>query len=105
MLTKIDSNETKLSDISMILKRDDIVSKTIENSHLMVKNDGNEEFKPEKSSMRRLKATHLGQLRRMITQESSSFEAGEVRGSDVPIEYVAVLAFIFIGVVGVIVMM
>ena len=47
---------------------------------------------------------HLGQLRRMITQESTSFEAGEVRGSDVPIGYVAILAFIFIGVVGYIVM-
>ena len=36
MLTKIDANETKLSDISIILKREDVVSKTIEQSHLMV---------------------------------------------------------------------
>ena len=68
MLTKIESNDTKLSDISIILKREDIVSKTIEQSHLMVKEDGVKDPKEDgKRSMRRLKATHLGQLRRMIT--------------------------------------
>ena len=107
MLTKIDSNETKLSDISMILKREDVVSRTIEQSHLMQSDDGNKDSKADggKNSIRRLKATHLGQLRRMITQESSSFDSSEVRAGDLPIEYVAVLAFIFIGVAGVIVMM
>ena len=55
--------------------------------------------------MRKLKATHLGQLRRMITQESKGFKGGEVRGSDLPIEYVAIFAISFIGVAGVLVMM
>ena len=106
MLTKIDANETRLSEISVMLKREDVVSKTIEQSHLLVKSDdGVKDQKSDKNSMRRLKARHLGQLRRMITEESSGFESGEVRGSDVPIEYVAVLAFIFIGVAGVVVMM
>ena len=50
--------------------------------------------------MNKLKAMHLAQLRKMFMDENTSFDASEIRGTDLPTEYVAILGFLFIGIVG-----
>ena len=39
-------------------------------------------------------------LSRLFKEESTNLDASEIRGTDVPTEYVAILGFLFIAIVG-----
>ncbi len=54
----------------------------------------------ERRSIKRLKNDHLDALEAMIMGTNLKVEGKEIRGTDVPTEYVFIFAFVFIGTIG-----
>ena len=54
----------------------------------------------ERRSIKRLKNDHLDALEAMIMGTNLKVQGNEIRGTDVPIEYIFIFAFVFIGTIG-----
>ena len=83
-----------------ILSEDDKVSKEIRTSHLLGKDTQSSEKTQDTRLISRLKSQHLSKLQRMVFGTQTKVKGDDIRGTDVPIEYVFIFAFFFIGTIG-----
>lgn len=77
---------------------DNRVQKAIRNSHITQKaNNSNPKKTPKDSGYRN---TRLSDLRRLMAKETAKIVEDDIRGTDIPTEYVIGFAFILIAIVG-----
>ena len=79
------------------------MSQAIGKSHLLQRDPVVAASKPDKKSINRLKDEHLDSLQRMILQKQTTVSSKQIRSTDIPTEYVALFAFVFIATIGVLV--
>jgi len=100
VLMAMEREENSLQSLRRILTEDDKVSKEIRKSHLVLGASESESSPKDAGLLRRLKRDHLQALEDMVVGTSTKVSGSDIRGTDVPTEYVFVFAFFFIGTIG-----